>query len=69
MVSNTLFNLDDSHSSDNEFTWSAFNSDVFLDSSYPKDHDIKDEGDITFPNAISRYLQENDGWFDIYGKR
>jgi hypothetical protein len=71
-ISNVLFNLSDSVNAD-EFTWKGFNyrdpvtnNYRFLDTSYPKDQDVLDSTDVTFPSAIKRYLNEKDGWFGYY---
>tara|TARA_R110000782_G_scaffold21299_3_gene57363 strand:- start:493 stop:2328 length:1836 start_codon:yes stop_codon:yes gene_type:complete len=61
-VSNALFNLNDNVKS-NAFTWSTFNDISFLDTSYPKDFDVFDKTDYTYPLSIKNNLVEMDGWF------
>lgn len=61
-ISNPLFNLTDSILN-NKFTYAGFNNLEFLDSSYPKDNDVIDQSDFTYPNAIDKFLKEHDGWF------
>jgi len=65
LVSNPLFNITDSLSLD-KYTWSGFNSYEFLDSSYPHDGDVSDEGDLTYRQSINKYLKEKDGWFGYF---
>jgi hypothetical protein len=65
LVSNTLFNLNDSLLFD-KYTWAGFNSYDFLDSSYPQDGDVLDDGDLTYRQGINKYLKEKDGWFGYY---
>ena len=71
-MTNALFKLSDSTHAD-EFTWKGFNyrdpitNDYrFLDTSYPKDQDVSDNEDVTFPTAIKNFLKEKDGWFGYY---
>lgn len=71
-ISNALFDLSDSVKGD-LYTWKGFNyrdpithDYRFLDTSYPKDQDLLDSTDITFPTAIKNYLKEKDGWFGYY---
>ena len=61
-VSNALFNLNEA-SNLNAFTWSTFNDIAFLDTSYPKDNDVADKTDYTYPSSIKNNLVEMDGWF------
>ena len=61
-VSNTLFNLND-NINNNAFTWSTFNDIAFLDTSYPKDYDVADNTDYTYPLSLKNNLVEMDGWF------
>ena len=61
-ISNALFNLSDG-SLMNKYTWSGFNSFDFLDTSIPKDNDVADESDVTYSQAIKKFLKERDGWF------
>lgn len=61
-ISNCLFNLDDSIML-NKFTYAGFNNLEFLDSSYPKDNDVIDATDKTYPKAINSHLKEYNGWF------
>jgi len=61
-ISNPLFNLTDS-SLLNKYTFAGFNNLEFLDSSYPKDNDVIDQSDFTYPNSIKKFLKEHDGWF------
>lgn len=61
-ISNVLFNLSDS-SLLNKFTYAGFNNLEFLDLSYPKDDDVIDPSDLTYPKAITTYLKEHNGWF------
>lgn len=61
-ISNVLFNLNDT-SLLNNFTYAGFNDLKFLDASYPKDNDVIDTTDYTFPKAIEKYLKERDGWW------
>jgi hypothetical protein len=65
-VSNCLFNLSDSTTLNNDFTYATFNSLSFLSRSYPQDLDLNDEEDLTFTKSIENYLKENDGWFGYY---
>lgn len=62
IVTNSLFNLDDS-SMLNKYTFAGFNDLMFLDSSYPKDNDVIDSIDYNYPNSITNYLKEYNGWF------
>ena len=62
LISNPLFNLTDNQWDDKQ-TWAGFNKTTFLDSSYPTDNDVFDEGDLTYPKAIKKYLKEVNGWF------
>ncbi len=65
--SNALFNLNDTFvGANNAFTWSVFNDMAFLDSSYPKDNDLKDPSDLFYSTSIQRNLIEKDGWFGYY---
>lgn len=64
-MSNVLFNLKNSAMSD-KYTWSWFNSLDFLDTSYPKDNDIIDDTDLTYPASLKTNLKEKDGWFGCY---
>ena len=69
-MTNALFNLNNPSNVD-LFTWAGFNykdSNApydfrFLDTSYPKDADLVDNTDITYVQALKRYLLERDGWF------
>lgn len=61
-ISNTLFNLNDSALLD-KFTYAGFNDLSFLDASYPKDNDVIDISDFSYPKAVEKYLKEHDGWF------
>jgi hypothetical protein len=65
-VSNCLFNLSDTTTVNNDFTYATFNSLAFLSRSYPQDLDLNDEEDLTFSKSIDYYLKENDGWFGYY---
>ncbi len=67
-MSNPLFNLSNPlNNQTNEFTWSWFNSiDTFLDTSYPKDNNIFDDTDLSYPSALKTFLKEKDGWFGAY---
>ncbi len=69
LVSNPLFNLDDASLGD-LYTWAGFNfrdpssnEYRFLDTTYPRDNDISDINDLTYSQAIKKYLKERDGWF------
>lgn len=64
-ASNPLFNLKDAAMSD-KYTWSWFNSLDFLDTSYPKDNDIIDDTDLTYPASLKTNLKEKDGWFGCF---
>ncbi len=61
-ISNVLFNLNDSSLLD-KFTYAGFNSLSFLDASYPKDGDVIDVSDFSYPKSLEKYLKEHDGWF------
>lgn len=63
--SNPLFNLTDLNSN-NKFTWGGFNSNLFLDRTYPQDNDVNDEEDLVYTTSIDKYLKEKDGWFGYY---
>lgn len=65
IVSNPLFNLSDANNL-NKYTWSGFNSNDFLDRTYPHDNDVNDEEDLNYVTSISKYLKEKDGWFGFY---
>jgi hypothetical protein len=65
IVSNPLFNLSEPNSN-NKFTWSGFNSNEFLDRTYPQDNDVNDEEDLNYVTSLSKYLKEKDGWFGFY---
>ena len=65
-VSNCLFNLSDSTTANNDFTYATFNSLYFLSRSYPQDLDLNDEEDLSFSKSIDYYLKEKDGWFGYY---
>lgn len=65
-VSNCLFNLSDTTTINNDFTYATFNSLAFLSRSYPQDLDLNDDEDLTFSKSIDFYLKENDGWFGYY---
>ncbi len=65
-VSNCLFNLSDTTTINNDFTYATFNSLAFLSRSYPQDLDLNDDEDLTFSKSIDYYLKENDGWFGYY---
>ena len=65
-ISNCLFNLSDNSTTNNDFTYAAFNSLNFLSRTYPQDLDLNDEEDLTFSKAIDFYLKEKDGWFGYY---
>ena len=72
LVSNVLFNLNNPSNAD-LYTWSGFNyrnpttlDYRFLDTSYPKDKDLQDLTDITYSDAIKRYLKEIEGWFGYF---
>ena len=62
VMSNPLFNLNDNVKND-AFTWATFNNLLFLDTSYPKDGDVADKTDYTYPESIKNSLVEHDGWF------
>ncbi len=64
-MTNALFNLKNSVMSD-KFTWSWFNSLTFLDTSYPRDNDVIDDTDLTYPASLKTNLKEKDGWFGTY---
>lgn len=64
-ISNPLINLADGANS-NLFTWSGFNSIIFLDTSYPPDNNATDLTDFTYQQAIKSSLIEKDGWFGYY---
>ncbi len=68
-VSNPLFNLSDNAFGD-LYTWAGFNyrdpstlDYRFLDTTYPKDKDLSDLSDLTYSQAIKKYLKEMEGWF------
>lgn len=61
-ISNALFNLNDSVRLD-KYTYAGFNSLDFLDASYPKDGDVIDVSDYSYPKAFGAYLKEHNGWF------
>jgi hypothetical protein len=65
IVSNPLFNLTDPNSI-HKFTWAGFNTNDFLDRTYPHDYDVNDEEDLNYVISISKYLKEKDGWFGFY---
>lgn len=65
IVSNPLFNLTDQNSA-HKFTWGGFNTNDFLDRTYPHDNDVNDEEDLNYVTSISKYLKEKDGWFGFY---
>lgn len=62
LASNSLFNLSNPILL-NKNTWSGFNSYDFLDNSYPKDNQLDDAFDLSYPQSIKKYLIERDGWF------
>lgn len=64
-MTNALFNLRNSAMSD-KYTWSWFNSLDFLDTSYPKDNDVIDDTDLTYPASLKANLKEKDGWFGCF---
>jgi hypothetical protein len=68
-VSNCLFNLTNLNNQDNEQSISVFNSNLFLDRSYPRDNDVDDDEDTVFSRAIQTFLKEQDGWFGYYDPR
>lgn len=61
-VTNALFNINNTTNL-NKDTWSWFNNYIFLDTSYPKNNDVADITDVTYVQAIKRFLIEKDGWF------
>lgn len=72
LVSNVLFNLNNTTNAD-LYTWAAFNyrnpttlDYRFLDRSYPKDNDLQDLTDLTYSDAIKKYLKEIEGWFGYF---
>ena len=65
IVSNPLFNLTDVNSL-HKFTWAGFNTNMFLDRTYPQDNDVNDEEDLNYVTSIGKYLKEKDGWFGFY---
>lgn len=65
IVSNPLFNLTDINSN-HKFTWAGFNTNDFLDKTYPHDNDVNDEEDLNYVTSIQKSLKEKDGWFGFY---
>jgi hypothetical protein len=69
-MTNALFNLNNPSNID-LYTWAGFNYRAssapydfrFLDTSYPKDADLADNTDLTYSQALKKFLLERDGWF------
>lgn len=59
LFTNVLFNTTGSNS------WKSFNSAIFRDATFPP-NGIGDEEDLTYNEAISKYLTEENGWFGYY---
>jgi hypothetical protein len=64
-ASNVLFNLKNTTLLE-KFTWSVFNTNSFLDRSYPRDGDNLDDEDLIYDDAIKNNLKQVNGWFGYY---
>ena len=62
LFNNVLFNTTGTNS------WETFNTNTFRDGTYPPvpEFSLDDEEDLTYIEAIAKYLTENNGWFGYY---
>jgi hypothetical protein len=60
LFTNVLFNSTGTNS------WASFNQNVFRDATFPPNNSVNDEEDLSYREAVSKYLTESNGWFGYY---